>query len=104
MAKGQVEPQADSEDYFRLRLYVAGQTQRSQAALTNIRRVCEEELEGRYTLEVIDLTKHPRLAAEDQIVAVPTLVRKLPTPLRRLIGNLADRHRVVVGLDLRRRR
>ncbi len=86
---------------YTLRLYVAGATARSTAALTNLRRICEEHLSGRYTIEVIDLLQHPQLAAGDQILAVPTLVRHLPTPIKRIIGTLSDTDRVLVGLDLR---
>ena len=86
---------------YTLRLYVAGQTARSTAALTNLRRICEEHLADRYTIEVIDLLEHPQLAAGDQILAVPTLVRHLPAPIKRIIGTLSDTERVLVGLDLR---
>lgn len=86
---------------YTLRLYVAGHTARSTAALTNLRRICDEHLAGRYTIEVIDLLQHPQLAAGDQILAVPTLVRHLPTPIKRIIGTLSDTDRVLVGLDLR---
>ena len=84
-----------------LRLYVAGQTPKSSAAFDNLKRVCEENLKGRYTIEVIDLLKNPRLAKDDQILAVPTVVRKLPLPVRHLIGDLSNSERVLVGLDLR---
>jgi circadian clock protein KaiB len=83
-----------------LRLYIAGNTPRSVAALHNLKLVCEQQLNGRYRLEVIDLLKNPRLARENQILAVPTLVRKLPLPVRRIIGDLSDAKRVLVGLDL----
>jgi len=86
---------------YTLRLYVAGQTARSTAALSNLRRICDEHLAGRYTIEVVDLLEHPQLAAGDQILAVPTLVRHLPTPIKRIIGTLSDTDRVLVGLDLR---
>lgn len=86
---------------YTLRLYVAGQTARSTAALANLRRICDEHLAGRYTIEVVDLLEHPQLAAGDQILAVPTLVRHLPTPIKRIIGTLSDTDRVLVGLDLR---
>ena len=86
---------------YTLRLYIAGQTPRSTAALTNLRRICDEHLAGRYTIEVVDLRVHPQLAAGDQILAVPTLVRHLPTPIKRIIGTLSDTDRVLVGLDLR---
>jgi circadian clock protein KaiB len=90
-------------DHYNLRLYVAGQTPKSLAAIANLKRVCEEHLAGRYTIEVIDLLITPQLAAGDQIVAVPTLVRRLPPPLKRIIGNLSDTERVLVGLDIRAR-
>jgi circadian clock protein KaiB len=86
---------------YNLRLYVAGQTPKSLAAIANLKRICEEHLAGRYVIEVIDLLVTPQLAAGDQIVALPTLVRRLPPPLKRIIGNLADAERVLVGLDLR---
>ena len=86
---------------YNLRLYVAGQTPKSVTALANLKKICEEHLAGRYRIEVIDLLVHPQLAAGDQILAVPTLVRSLPEPLKRIIGNLSDMDRVLVGLDLR---
>ena len=86
---------------WQLRLYVAGQTTKSAAAFDNLKRVCETHLAGRYTIEVIDLLVNPRLAAGDQILAVPTLVRRLPPPIKRIIGNLSDTDRVLVGLDIR---
>jgi len=85
---------------WNLRLYVAGGTSRSSAALSNLEKICEEHLRGRYRTEVVDLLKHPQLAAGDQILAVPTLVRLLPQPLKRIIGDLSDTQRVLVGLDL----
>ena len=84
-----------------LRLYVAGQTPRSLAAFSNLKKICEQHLSGRYNIEVVDLVKHPQLAAGDQIVAIPTLVRKLPQPLRKIIGDLRDTDRALVGLQLR---
>jgi circadian clock protein KaiB len=84
-----------------LRLYVAGQTPKSIAALSNLKRICETHLAGRYEIEVIDLLKTPRLAAGDQILAIPTLVRKLPTPIKKIIGDLSNEARVLVGLDVR---
>ncbi len=84
-----------------LRLYVAGQTPKSIAAFGNLKRVCEEHMAGKYKLEVIDLLKNPQLAAGDQIVAIPTLVRKLPEPVRKIIGDLSNTERVLVGLQLR---
>lgn len=86
---------------WQLRLYIAGETGRSVAALDNLRRLCEEHLAGRYSIEVIDLLKNPKLAAGDQILAVPTLVRKFPEPLRKIIGDLSNEERVLVGLDVR---
>lgn len=86
---------------WELRLYVAGQTPKSQAALSNLRRICEEHVAGDYRIEVIDLLKHPQLARGDQIVAIPTLVRKIPVPLRKIIGDLSNTERVLVGLQLR---
>lgn len=85
---------------WRLRLYVAGQTPRSLTAFANLKRLCEERLKGRYTIEVVDLLEQPRLAKDDQILAIPTLVRKLPVPMRRIIGDLSDTERVLVGMDL----
>jgi len=85
---------------WQLRLYVAGQTAKSMAAFDNLKRVCEEHLAGRYTIEVIDLLVNPRLAAGDQILAVPTLVRKFPEPIRKIIGDLSNEERVLVGLDV----
>jgi circadian clock protein KaiB len=87
--------------HYNLRLYVAGQTAKSITALANLKKICEEHLVGRYQIEVIDLLEHPQLAAGDQILAVPTLVRRLPEPLKRIIGNLSNMERVLVGLDLR---
>jgi circadian clock protein KaiB len=90
-------------EFFDLRLYIAGQTARSVAALANLKRICDEHLEGRYRIEVIDLVERPQLARGDQILALPTLVRKLPPPIRKLVGDLSDTERVLVGLDLRPR-
>ncbi len=86
---------------WELRLYVAGQTPRSLAALENLRKICEEHLAGKYHIEVVDLLVNPQLSRDDQIIAVPTLVRKLPPPLRKIIGDLSDTERVLVGLQLR---
>lgn len=86
---------------YLLRLYVAGSTQRSMTAITNIRKICEDNLKGRYVLEVIDLYQQPKLAAGDQIVALPTLIKKIPPPLRRIIGDLSDTEKVLIGLDLK---
>lgn len=90
----------ESETY-RLRLYVAGQTPKSMQAMANLKRICEQHLAGRYHIEVIDLLEKPQLAKGDRILAIPTLVRKLPEPLKRVIGDLSDHERVLVGLDLR---
>jgi circadian clock protein KaiB len=83
-----------------LKLYVAGQTPRSLAAFTNLKEMCEKHLAGRYTIEIVDLLANPALARSDQILAVPTVVRQLPSPMRRLIGDLSDEGRVLVGLQL----
>lgn len=88
-------------EVWELRLYVAGQSPKSVAAFANLKKICEEHLRGRYQIEVIDLLQHPQLAAGDQIVALPTLVRKLPEPLRRIVGDLSDTERALVGLQLR---
>ncbi len=85
-----------------LRLYVAGQTAKSVTAFANLKRICEEHLGGQYRIEVIDLMKHSQLAEGDQIFAIPTLVRKLPEPVKKIIGDLSNTERVLVGLDLRR--
>jgi len=85
---------------WELRLYVAGQTPRSLEAFANLKRICDEHLPGKYKIEVIDLFKEPERAAGDQILAIPTLVRKLPVPIRRIIGTLKDTERVLVGMDL----
>ena len=93
-----------ADDEWILRLYIAGQTARSAAALRNLKSICDEHLAGRYRIEVIDLLKQPQLARGDQIVAVPTLVRHLPPPMKKIIGDLSNEERVLVGLDLRQRR
>jgi len=104
--KGKREsPPPDAEttgkDIWRLRLYVAGQTPRSLAAFANLKTICETHLAGRFDIEVIDLLVHPALAKGDQIIAIPTLIRKLPQPVRKIIGDLSNTERVLVGLDLR---
>jgi circadian clock protein KaiB len=88
---------------WELRLYVAGMTPKCLAALANLKKICKEHLEGRYTIEIIDLLENPKLAQGDQILAIPTLVRKLPEPVRKIIGDLSNTERVLVGLDLRER-
>jgi circadian clock protein KaiB len=97
---GEKNEPADDQ-VWELRLYVAGQTPRSLAAFANLKKICEEHLAGRYNIEVVDLVKHPQLAAGDQILAIPTLVRKLPQPLRKIVGDLRDTERTLVGLQLR---
>jgi circadian clock protein KaiB len=89
---------------WELRLYTAGQSPKSLAAVKNLKRVCEEHLPGRYTIEIIDLMANPRLAKDHQIVAIPTLVRKLPDPIRKIVGDLSDTERALVGLELRPRK
>jgi circadian clock protein KaiB len=96
--------QDSAVEKWNLRLYTAGQSPKSLAALANLKRVCEEHLAGRYSIEVIDLLKNPRLAKDDEIVAIPTLVRKLPEPLRRIVGDLSDTERALVGLQLKPRK
>jgi len=88
------------EEFWDLKLYVAGQTPKSMAALANLKKLCEEHLAGRYRVEVIDLVKNPQLARSDQILAIPTLVRHLPEPMRKIIGDLSNQERVLVGLDV----
>ena len=89
-------------EIWKLRLYVAGQTPKSIRAFANLKVLCEEHLKGRYRIEVIDLMENPQLARGDQIIAVPTLIRKLPQPVRKIIGDLSDSIRVLVGLDVRK--
>lgn len=91
----------DDPETWQLRLYVAGQSPKSLAAFANLKKICEEHLKGRYSIEVIDLLQQPQLAAGDQIVAIPTLVRRLPEPLRRIVGDLSNTERTLVGLQLR---
>jgi circadian clock protein KaiB len=104
MGAGPTGPEAGtagSGPQFDLRLYVAGQSPKSLRAIDNLRKVCEEHLAGRYRVELIDLLENPKLARGDEIIAVPTLVRKLPEPIRKIIGDLSDTDRVLVGLQLR---
>ncbi|SFM87112.1 circadian clock protein KaiB [Chitinophaga sp. YR627] len=111
MAKGNKEKQPvasphtksnkTQKERWQLRLYVAGNTPKSVAALANLKRYCEEHLKGRYELEVIDLLVQPQLAAGDQILAIPTLVRKVPVPVRKIIGDLSNEEKVLVGLDIK---
>ena len=88
-------------EFFELRLYVAGQTPKSLAALNNLKKICKEHMDEQYRIEVIDLLANPQLARGDQILAIPSLVRNLPTPIRKIIGDLSNTERVLVGLDLR---
>jgi len=92
---------AGSDEHWDLVLYVTGQSPKCLRAAENLRRACDEHLAGQYTIEVIDLLENPRLAADDQILAVPTVVRKLPQPIRKIVGDLSDTERVLVGLQLR---
>lgn len=94
---------SDEAAVWELRLYVAGQTPKSIAAFSNLKRICEEHLTGRYHIEIINLIENPKLARDHQIVAIPTLVRKLPSPIRKIIGDLSDVERTLVGLDLKQR-
>jgi len=98
---GLTTPSVDAGPLYSLRLYVAGQTPKSVLAFANLKRICEEHLQGRYAIEVIDLVETPQLARGDQIFAVPTLVRRLPEPIKKIIGDLSNTDRVLVGLDLR---
>ena len=92
---------ADGRETWNLRLYVAGHTSKSEVALQNLRRICDTHLAGKFHIEVVDLLKNPQLAVGDQILAIPTLVRKLPPPMKKIIGDLSHTERVLVGLDLR---
>jgi len=92
--------EAGNEKYL-LRLYITGITPKSTKAIQNIKKICEENLKGRYELEVIDIYQQPRLAKDEQIIAAPTLIKKLPLPLRKLIGDMSDTERILLGLDLR---
>ena len=92
-----------AEKAYELRLYVAGKTSKSVTALSNLKKYCEEHLAGQYTIEVIDLLLHPQLAEGDQILAIPTLVKKVPEPVRKIIGDLSNKEKVLVGLDIRPR-
>jgi circadian clock protein KaiB len=100
VVKTQKEALKPVGDLWNLRLYVAGQTPRSLTAFANLKKLCEEHLAGRYEIEVVDLIKNPHLAQHDQILALPTLVRKLPAPIKRVIGDLSNSERVMVGIDL----
>jgi circadian clock protein KaiB len=97
-----IESEIIEKELFILKLYVAGTTPKSIAAITNIKRICEDFLHGKYNLEVIDLYQNPSLAKGEQIIAVPTLIKKLPSPLRRIIGDMSNVDKVIVGLDLKK--
>lgn len=99
--KGNNKTAKEKRDILELRLYVAGQTPKSLAALANLKRICDEHLKDQYRIEVIDLVKQPQLAQGDQILAIPTLVRRVPKPFRKIIGDLSNTERVLVGLDIR---
>jgi len=100
MVAARKKVKADDEERWELRLYVAGETPRSVEALARLKRICEEHLLGRYSIEVVDLIKNPTLAEGDQIIAIPTVVRRLPAPMKKIIGDLSNLERVLVGLDL----
>ena len=100
MKNGKLFKSKKSGEIIHLRLYVAGQTPRSLAALANLKQVCEEHVPGKYKIEVIDLVKQPQLASGDQILAVPTLVRRLPVPIRKIIGDLSNKEKLLVGLNI----
>ncbi len=100
--KDQINADPEDGDIFELKLYVAGQTPKSKAALENLKKICEEHLRGRYRLEVVDLARNPALARTDKILAIPTLVRSLPTPISRIIGDLSDEEQVLMGLNVRK--
>jgi circadian clock protein KaiB len=102
MSEDEIETTIEEKDLrYVLRLYVTGTTPRSQDAIKNIKKICDEELKGRYDLEVIDVYQQPELAREGQILAAPTLIRKLPLPLRRLVGDMSNKEKVVVGLEIK---
>jgi circadian clock protein KaiB len=100
MSSTSQESSAKKTDLWELRLYVAGQTPKSLAAIDNLKRICEERLTGRYRIEVLDLMQNPKLARDHQIIAIPTLVRKLPDPVRKIIGDLSNMQKTLVGLQL----
>jgi circadian clock protein KaiB len=99
--KVESESRPESEEFWDLCLYIAGQTEKSVAALANLKKICEEHLPGKYRIEVVNVLEDPKLARNDQIIALPTLVRKLPPPIRKIIGDLSKTDRVLVGLDLK---
>ena len=101
LSEGATATPSPGDQTYSLRLYVAGQTPKSVLAFTNLKQICEQHLLGRYQIEIIDLLENPQLARGDQILAVPTLVRRLPEPIKKIIGDLSNTERVLVGLDLR---
>jgi circadian clock protein KaiB len=101
LSENEIRTSSSAGETYSLRLYVAGQTPKSVLAFANLKQICEEHLRGRYEIEIIDLLENPQLARGDQILAVPTLVRRLPEPIKRIIGDLSNTERVLVGLDLR---
>jgi circadian clock protein KaiB len=101
--RSKAAPNAADDGKWNLRLYVAGQSPKSLRAFENLKKICEEHLAGKYSIEIIDLLKNPQLAAGDQIVAIPTLVRHLPVPIKAIIGDLSNVERTLVGLDLQKR-
>jgi circadian clock protein KaiB len=103
VARTKSKPNLSQVGNWNLRLYVAGQSPKSLRAFENLKKICEEHLAGKYTIEIIDLLKNPQLAAGDQIIAIPTLVRHLPVPIKAIIGDLSNVERTLVGLDLQRR-
>ncbi len=103
LSEGGIAMPSPADQAYQLRLYVAGQTPKSVLAFRNLKQICEEHLQGRYEIEIIDLVENPQLAAGDQILAVPTVVRRLPEPIKKIIGDLSNTERVLVGLDLRER-
>ena len=104
LAKKRRTTKSTRADFWELRLYIAGQTPNSIAAIANLKKICEGQLKGKYRIEVIDLLKKPQLAKGDQIVAIPTLVRRLPPPVKKIVGNLSKTERALVGLDIQRAR
>ena len=104
LSENRIAASSSEASTYVLRLYVAGQTPKSVLAFTNLKQICEDHLQGRYEIEIIDLLENPQLAHGDQILAVPTLVRRLPEPIKKIIGDLSNTERVLVGLDLQERR
>jgi circadian clock protein KaiB len=102
LAKKRRTTKSDRSNFWELRLYIAGQTPNSIAAIANLKKICEDQLKGKYRIEVVDLLKNPQLAKGDQIIAIPTLVRRLPPPVKKIVGNLSKTERTLVGLDILR--